>query len=61
MKFCPECDPDYSCCDFCKYYKFNPDRNGAYTGDGWCKLHLEQMDPCDICDEFHCEDLKDKE
>ena len=23
-------------CDFCKYYNFNADGEGRYTGEGWC-------------------------
>jgi len=61
MKFCPDCDPDYSCCDFCKWYSFNGDNTGAYTGNGWCNLHWQPMHPGSVCDNFHCEDLKDKE
>jgi hypothetical protein len=50
-----ECSYIGAVCDFCKHYDFNGDKNGAYTGDGWCKLHQIQKDPENGCDnDFHC-------
>ena len=60
MKLCPDCEPETSCCDFCKHYDFNGLDNGGrhgvlYTGAGFCKLTKEQRDPGDcICDDFYC-------
>ena len=54
MKLCPTCEPETSCCDFCKHYDFNG-RDSIYTGEGFCKLTNEQRDPGDfICDNFYC-------
>ena len=59
-KFCDECDPEASCCDFCKNYNFNGDEDGCYTGNGICILKNENKDPGDfICDDFHCKLCKD--
>ena len=52
MKFCPDCDPETSCCDFCRHYNFN--------GRGFCKLTKEQRDFGDqICDNFYCALIKE--
>ena len=51
---CKNCDPLIDCCDHCKHYLFNGDKNGSYTGDGWCKLHKMQIDPEGECNDFHC-------
>ncbi|MGB8717594.1 MAG: hypothetical protein WCD66_14745 [Rhodanobacteraceae bacterium] len=41
-------------CDFCRWYDFNGDTEGCYTGDGFCRLHRGQRDPGDACEHFHC-------
>lgn len=57
MKLCPKCEPEVGpVCDFCKHFDFNGDATGAYTGDGWCRLHKEPRDPASGCDDFHCRD-----
>jgi hypothetical protein len=56
-KFCSEsCEEAGSICDFCKWYDFNGNERGAYTGDGWCNKFNEPSDPhCGSnCDEFIC-------
>lgn len=60
MKLCPECDPVVpAVCDFCRYYDFNADDQGRYTGDGYCRFHHQPMDPGDGCENFHCHKLAD--
>lgn len=55
MKFCPDCDPRFSCCDFCKHYQFNGDEKGRYLDNGMCSIKHERRDPGDnICQEFVC-------
>ena len=57
MKLCPTCEPEYSCCDFCRHYNFNGggEDGQIYNWEGFCKLTNEQKDPGDfICDKFHC-------
>lgn len=41
-------------CDFCIHYDFNGNEQGAYTGEGFCRLHKTQADPHDTCEDFHC-------
>jgi len=61
MKFCKLCNPDASCCDFCKYFHFNGDSEGAYTGKGFCSFHNKPADPGDfICDDFYCCLIEDR-
>jgi hypothetical protein len=61
MKLCPKCgDPRFVCCDFCLHFEFNGDNKGCYTGDGYCKLHKAPQDPGNVCEDFHCQDLKPK-
>lgn len=50
--FCESCYT--TVCDFCRFYAFNGDKNGSYTGDGRCLLHDKPMEPGDGCDDFHC-------
>lgn len=52
MKLC--CEECPVACDFCKHYNFNGDKNGCYTGDGYCNLHSEQIDPGGYCDDYYC-------
>lgn len=47
-------DRCYDICDFCVYYDFNGDKDGAYTGDGRCKLYDQPKDPSDSCPAFTC-------
>lgn len=49
-----ECSP---ACDFCIYYEFNGDEDGAYTGNGHCVKHEIQSDPGYYCEDFHCFNL----
>ena len=57
MKKCSEdCIP---ACDFCKYYEFNADSRGRYTGDGYCTYHNRNQDPGDECDDFICYRVKE--
>lgn len=60
MILCKDCDPIAVCCDFCKHYDFNANAKGQYTGDGHCRLHNEPADPGEVCDDFHCENVKQK-
>lgn len=60
MKLCPKCEEIAICCDFCLHFEFNGDQQGRYTGDGYCKLLKIPQDPGNVCDDFHCEDLKPK-
>ena len=56
-KFCSDdCQDTGSICDFCTWYDFNGNEDGAYIGDGWCRKFEEQADPSDghNCDEFIC-------
>ena len=58
MKTCgPNCCP---ICDFCIHYDFNADKQGRYTGNGWCRLHERNNEPYDECKDFHCSLLQDK-
>ena len=41
-------------CDSCKYYNFNGDDEGRYTGDGRCILHNNASEPYDACEDFYC-------
>lgn len=52
--YCSEECRMHPICDFCKHYGFNANEAGAYTGDGWCRLHQEARDPLDECEDFHC-------
>ena len=60
MILCDNCEEDLACCDFCKYYNFNGDSRGAYTGDGYCDKKKQGKDPGDVCDDFHCSQVKEK-
>jgi len=60
MKLCPTCDPRATCCDFCKFFEFNGDAQGRYTGDGYCTLHKRDADPAEECDDFYCQHIKEK-
>jgi len=55
MEKCTDCG-DYPVCDFCCYYDFNANEEGAYTSDGKCEHpdHLGDREPWDICDDFKC-------
>lgn len=55
--YCDTCLGDV--CDYCRWYDFNGDEDGCYTGDGWCRLHGRHSDPEDGCSEFHCRRVKD--
>lgn len=44
----------YPICDFCTFYDFNGDEEGAYKGDGYCRRHGRAQDPNGACDDFHC-------
>lgn len=59
--YCSTCSPELTCCDFCKHYDFNADDQGSYTGNGWCKLHLKNQDPGDVCDDYYCFNIKENE
>ena len=56
-QFCSRgCEQNGSICDFCKFYNFNGDENGAYTGNGWCRKLKVHKDPEEgyKCEEFVC-------
>lgn len=56
MIYCGNCVGEFgACCDFCKFYDFNGNEDGAYTGEGYCNKYAERKDPEDVCSEFHCE------
>ena len=52
MKKCSLTCPEI--CDYCYFYDFNGDENGAYTGDGRCLAIGESREPESICDLFVC-------
>lgn len=54
MKCCPHCTPEEALCDFCVWFDFNGDADGAYTGDGFCRRHSRPADPCDACEDYEC-------
>lgn len=56
-KYCANCLG--AACDFCKWYDFNGDEDGCYTGDGLCRRWQIAADPMDNCDEFVCHCLKE--
>lgn len=47
------CDP---ICDFCRFYNFNGNENGAYVGEGRCDHpdHPRASEPGDGCEDFDC-------
>lgn len=60
MKTCSdECHP---LCDFCTHFDFNGQPHAGtdgkvamvYVGKGHCRLHNEQRDPENMCDDFYC-------
>jgi len=54
MKKCKNC-VDFPVCDFCRYYRFNPDKRGCYIDRGYCKKHKKKKEPEEeACDDFHC-------
>jgi hypothetical protein len=55
-----ECRKVGSVCDFCKFYNFNGDERGVYTGDGKCEHteHPRHEEPDSGCDDFVCRGLK---
>ena len=52
---CEECFP---ICDFCRFYNFNGDKDGAYTGNGYCVKHEIRKEPDDCCKDFICNNYK---
>ena len=58
MILCNTCEEELACCDFCKYYDFNGDDEGRYTGDGYCNKKKQGREPGEECDEFHCKQAK---
>ena len=50
--YCDSCLGDM--CVQCFWYQFNGDEDGAYTDDGYCRLHRCHADPEDACGDFHC-------
>jgi len=59
MKTCGKDCPEV--CDYCKFYNFNPDKNGAYIGLGYCKRWKVSKRPEDCCKSFHCELCEEEE
>jgi len=55
MKKCKNCT-DIEVCDFCFNYRFNPNKNGAYLGLGYCIKHKIHLDPeeGEDCEDFNC-------
>jgi hypothetical protein len=53
--YCNEC-VDYPVCDFCQWYRFNGNADGAYIDQGECAhpAHPHPEDPSGGCDDFHC-------
>lgn len=43
-------------CDSCRFYNFNGDEDGAYTGAGRCEhpRHPRHSEPYDACGDFDC-------
>lgn len=58
-KYCKTCVGNI--CDFCKWYDFNGDEEGCYTGDGYCRHWHQLSDPADGCGQFVCKSLKEGE
>ncbi len=55
MIYCDKCVGEHgACCDFCKFYDFNGNSDGAYTGEGYCNKCIEPKDPENVCSKFHC-------
>jgi len=55
-KYCSkECEEVGPVCDFCIYYNFNANKNGAYTGHGYCKKLKIHREPYEGCNEFVCQ------
>lgn len=46
----------YPVCDFCLFYDFNGDKEGAYDGHGvcWHPDHPLRKDPSGECEDFIC-------
>lgn len=44
-------------CDFCRFYAFNGDEEGAYTGEGRCEHpeHPHPAEPYHDCPDFMAE------
>ena len=58
-KFCNrECKDDGSVCDFCRFYNFNSNVDGAYIGKGYCTWWEHSREPEDGCNEFICMNYK---
>ena len=50
----------YAICDFCANYDFNPGPSGEYVDNGFCRLLEMKKDPCDVCEDFKCFNIKAK-
>ena len=58
-KFCnKECKEVGPICDFCRFYNFNSDIDGAYIDKGYCTLFNERKEPEDGCKWFICVNYK---
>lgn len=61
MKGCSEeCEKYNAICDFCKYYDFNGNEGGGYTGDGYCNLYKVSKEPFDDCKRFYCKNIEEE-
>ncbi|MBS0583319.1 MAG: hypothetical protein JSS42_09490 [Proteobacteria bacterium] len=56
-KYCKTCLG--AICDHCKWFDYNGDEDGCYTGDGYCRLHKKETDPLGACAGYECRTLKE--
>jgi hypothetical protein len=54
MKLCKQCNEDIVCCDFCRMFNYNGDKEGIYLGNGYCVYHEKRTEPIDVCNDFIC-------
>jgi hypothetical protein len=55
-RYCETCIA--AICDHCKWYDFNGDEAGCYSGAGYCRFWREPRDPLDECEHYECVTLK---
>jgi hypothetical protein len=54
MKLCSQCREDIVCCDFCRMFNYNGNKEGTYLGNGYCVYHETSCEPLDVCNDFVC-------
>lgn len=58
MKTCPKYE--IPICDMCTHFKIHKFRQAMYPTDGWCSLHNTDQNVEDVCEDFHCYELKEE-